>query len=95
MISAYSACVPALALGYSVKAEGIAKDLGLPQQLVINYKNMKSINELSEAFKYLMDHEEEIRNRLNRIMPEYKQEAYGAKAVINERLSKRSMRGGI
>ena len=29
VISAYSTCVPALALGYSIKSRGIAKDLGL------------------------------------------------------------------
>ena len=30
MISAYAMCVPALALGYSVKSLGIAKDIGMP-----------------------------------------------------------------
>lgn len=36
VISAYSTCVPAIALGYSIKSKGIAKDLNLPDELVVD-----------------------------------------------------------
>lgn len=41
VISAYSTCTPAIALGYSIKSKGIAKDLNMPQNTVVNSANIK------------------------------------------------------
>lgn len=41
VISAYSTYVPTIALGYSIKSKGIAKDLELNECLVINSKQVK------------------------------------------------------
>lgn len=71
VISAYSTCVPTIALGYSIKARGIAKDLGLEPQLVIDCANYKK-GELLTSFKYLMEKESDIRKHLEETMPEYK-----------------------
>ena len=38
VISAYSTCVPTIALGYSIKSKGIAKDLGMPDFTLVNSK---------------------------------------------------------
>lgn len=61
VISAYSTGVPCLALGYSVKAIGIAKDLGLPDYTVINSKKLKNGNHFVESFKSLEDDEKRIK----------------------------------
>lgn len=54
MISAYSMCVPSIALGYSIKSRGIAKDLNLPNQLVVDCKNLMSKKELLQAYDYFL-----------------------------------------
>lgn len=88
MISAYSTCTPSIALGYSIKSRGIAKDLGLDERLVIDYHNVKNAEEIIESFKYMVQHEEQIRSHLQSVMPEYVKKAYSAKEVI-EKLQKR------
>ncbi|SEW41998.1 polysaccharide pyruvyl transferase family protein [[Clostridium] fimetarium] len=85
MISAYSMCVPALALGYSVKARGIAKDLGMPTELVVDYQSIKDLDELIIAFKYMYDNEDVIRKHLEDNIPNYSAKAFEAKSVV-ERL---------
>jgi polysaccharide pyruvyl transferase WcaK-like protein len=83
VISAYSMCVPTLALGYSIKSRGIAKDLGLSESLVVNCKTF-SKGDLLSSFNYLMQNEESIRKQLQRVTPEYKQRTY----MIHEYLKK-------
>lgn len=71
-IAAYSSCVPTLVLGYSVKSRGIAKDLfGTEKNYVLPVQNLNKETELVEAFKWLVEHENAVRNVLNEIMPEY------------------------
>lgn len=82
MISAYSTCVPALALGYSVKSVGIARDIGLPEQLVVNYNDVKRDDELVRAVEYLLQNEETIRVLLKEVMPDYCKNAYKARDVL-------------
>ncbi len=82
MISAYSTCTPSIALGYSIKSRGIAKDLGLDERLVIDYHNVKQSKELAECFEYMVQNEEQIRNHLQSVMPEYIKKAYSARDVI-------------
>lgn len=84
MISAYSTCVPSIALGYSVKSLGIAKDLELNEKLVIDCRNKNDGTELIESFNYLLQHETEIRTHLVKVMPEYCQRAYKGKDVVDK-----------
>lgn len=70
VISAYSTCTPAIALGYSIKSKGIAKDLYLPKELIVDSQNYTE-NELLNSFKYLLNSGEKIRKHLQNIMPEY------------------------
>ena len=75
-IAAYSSCVPTLVVGYSVKARGIAKDLfGEEEHYVIPVQSLKNKEDLTKGFKWLLDHETEIRSRLKEIMPSYKERA--------------------
>lgn len=82
MISAYSMCVPSLALGYSIKSKGIAKDISMPDYTVLDYRNLKSETEITDRFRAIEQNEKEIRENLERTIPAYVHSAYGAKAVL-------------
>lgn len=82
VISAYSTCVPALALGYSIKSRGIAKDLGLSETMVVDSKHIHHEGYLLESFKYLNDNEPAIRKHLCEIIPEYRKKTYGIREII-------------
>lgn len=82
VISAYSTCVPAIALGYSIKSRGIAKDLGLSENLVVDSKHIHHEGYLLESFKYLNDNEPAIRKHLCEIIPEYRKKTYGIREII-------------
>lgn len=84
-IAAYSTCVPTLVVGYSVKAKGIAKDIfGTFENYVIPVQSLKDENDLTIAFKWLMDNELGIRNHLNQFMPEYCARTLEAKREIDK-----------
>lgn len=71
-IAAYSAGVPTLAVGYSVKARGIAIDLmGTDEGFVIPVQSMESEDELSRAFWRLTGQEEQIKCRLREVTADY------------------------
>lgn len=82
VISAYSTCVPAIALGYSIKSRGIAKDLGLSENLVVDSKHIHHEGYLLDAFNYMFENEPAIRKHLCEIMPEYRQRTYGIRDCI-------------
>ncbi|WP_018212555.1 polysaccharide pyruvyl transferase family protein [Desulfitobacterium hafniense] len=71
-IAAYSACVPVLAVGYSSKAVGIARDLGL-EDYVVDALNMTDTKEFLNNFKSLLEHEEDIHRHLAVAIPNYSQ----------------------
>lgn len=71
-IAAYSSCVPTLALGYSVKSRGIAKDIfGTEENYVVTVQGLKHNDEFKNAFIWICEHEEEIRTHLKDTMPGY------------------------
>lgn len=71
VISAYSTCVPTIAVGYSIKSKGIAKDIGLSESLVVDCKNNQSRGEMVNSFMYLNENEKDIKSNLEHIMPNY------------------------
>lgn len=83
-IAAYSSCVPTLVVGYSVKARGIAKDLfGRYDDYVLPVQSLKQEDDLTESFRWLLEHENEIRSHLEAIMPEYiERTKYAVDAVL-------------
>lgn len=84
-IAAYSTCVPTLVLGYSVKSRGIARDLfGSEEHYVIPVQELKNETELAEGFLWLMEHEDNIRAHLQKIMPDYIERAYLAAKTVKE-----------
>lgn len=84
-IAAYSTCVPTLVVGYSIKSKGIAMDLfGAYDNYVVSVQDMKTDNELTEAFKFIINNENEIRNTLNDIIPKYKEKAEYAGELLSK-----------
>ena len=84
VVSAYSTCVPALALGYSIKSKGIAKDLGLSKNTVVDSKHIHHEGCLLDSFIYLCENESSIRKHLQEIMPEYTQRAYAIRELVKK-----------
>lgn len=71
-IAAYSTQVPTLVVGYSVKARGIARDIfGTEENYVLPVQAMTQPEELTNAFQWLMEHENAIREHYQSFMPEY------------------------
>lgn len=60
VISAYSTHVPCIALGYSVKARGIARDIGMPDYTVIDSKHLKGKTDIFDALAKLEEDYEQI-----------------------------------
>ena len=73
-IAAYSTGVPTLAVGYSTKATGIARDLfGTDENYVLPVQKLIKGDEMILAFKWLQQNAGKIRTHLFEIMPEYTQ----------------------
>lgn len=73
VIAAYSTGVPALAISYSVKSVGIARDLlGDEARFTVDWKKLRDSSELYQRVWDLMEHEEEVRCRYAQVLPEYK-----------------------
>lgn len=84
-IAAYSSCVPTLVVGYSVKAQGIARDLfGTAQNYVLPVQKLAGKEDLIGAFEWLKAQEDVMRAQLEKIMPEYKERAAQAKGIIEK-----------
>lgn len=73
VISAYSTCVPTLAIGYSIKSKGIAKDVGLPIDTIVDSTKCSNVDRLVSAFKYLESNKSIIKDILQNAMPDYTQ----------------------
>lgn len=75
-IAAYSTCVPTLVVGYSVKASGIARDLfGQEEHYVLPVQSLRNRDDLVKEFQWLSSKEKEIREKLEKKMPDYRNRA--------------------
>lgn len=82
-IAAYASCVPTLAVGYSVKARGIAKDLfGTEDGYVLNVQDLTNPGQLTAAFEKLYGRKNAIAQHLSVTMPNYLAKADEAKNAI-------------
>ena len=82
-------CVPTIALGYSVKSIGIANDLGLPSELVVDYRKLSDENEILNALIYMIENETEIRKHLEKVIPNYSKKSYEAKKILINKIEMR------
>ena len=83
VISAYSTCTPAIALGYSIKSKGIAKDLRLSEKLVVDCTKNITRGCLIDSYSYLVNHYDEIKSNLNEIIPDYAKKPYQIKEILS------------
>lgn len=82
-IAAYSTQVPTLVVGYSVKARGIAKDIfGTEENYVIPVQSLQKEDDLTNGFKWLMDHEDDIKAHYAKMMPEYIESVYKVRDLL-------------
>lgn len=83
-IAAYSTQVPTLVVGYSVKAHGIAKDIfGTEAHYVIPVQSLKNETDLMEGFKWLIQHEQEIKKHYEQVLSEYIERVYKVKDMLS------------
>jgi len=82
VISAYSTCTPAIALGYSIKSKGIAHDLGLSEELVVDTQKQVFNGELLHAFILTNEKQHEIKTHLEKIMPSYREKTKSIKKEL-------------
>ena len=84
-IAGYSTGVPTIVTGYSVKSEGIAKDLfGTSENYVIPISSLSVSDTLTRGFEWLMNHEEEIREKYRNRLASYISQAERAKGLTEE-----------
>ena len=84
-IAAYSSCVPTLVVGYSVKSKGIAKDIfGSYEKYVISVSELNNPNKLLEAYKYIEDNCDEIKEYLINRIPKYIEPLNNCSSLIEE-----------
>lgn len=84
VIAAYSSSVPALALSYSIKSLGIAKDIfGTFEDYTLARKNLKTQYTLTEAFDHtLLARENDIRAKYAQVLPTYVQRILDVTKII-------------
>lgn len=84
-VAAWSECIPTLAVGYSTKAKGIARDLfGDYDAPVITVQSLKDENDISDRFMRIVASEADIRKHLRGYMPKYLSKAAEAKTVLTD-----------
>lgn len=73
VIAAYSSAVPALAISYSVKSIGLARDLlGSEADYAVEWKKISDPLELWNRLCVLMEREAALRDRYARVLPGYR-----------------------
>lgn len=84
-IAAYSTFVPTLVVGYSVKANGIAKDIfGSFENYVLPVQHIYNDNDLKKSFIWIMNNYSSIKKHLEFFIPKYVECAYKAAEEINQ-----------
>ncbi len=84
-IAAYSSCVPTYVLGYSMKSVGIAKDLfGTSDGYVLPVSKLSDEFALAKGMERILADSETIEDSLQKVMPEYVQNAYDAAKKLAE-----------
>lgn len=81
VISAYSTCTPAIAIGYSIKSRGIAKDIGMSEDMVVNSINIKK-NQLINAFTDMQQNMSDIKKYLTQNTEQYRKKVFRASEII-------------
>lgn len=88
-IAAYSTCVPALVIGYSVKANGIARDLfGTEKGYVVDVRSLENPEQMLESFLALYRKKDEVRKHLEAVMPSWIEGVAEAARVLKRHMKR-------
>ena len=73
-----------MVLGYSIKSRGIAKDLFGTEKKLCDFRSriLREKENLIEAFRWIFEHEHEIKGHLEKVMDEYVERARNIKNII-------------
>ena len=72
-------------LDYSVKARGIAKDIfGTDQNYVLPVQELRSGEELTNAFQWIQEREINIRKHLKETIPNYVEQGRKIKTILEK-----------
>lgn len=82
VISAYSTCTPAIAIGYSIKSKGIAKDIGMPEETIVDSKSIRK-GHLLNAYLYVMQNVSDLKILLANRMRTYQKEGWANCHIID------------
>lgn len=86
-IAAYSSGVPTLALGYSIKSKGIAKDLmGTYNDFVIPVQQLNDYKDLADMFQWICQNEGNIKSHLSDTIKSYSNKSYLGKEAVKQLL---------
>ena len=85
VISAYSTKTPCIALGYSIKAKGIALDIGMPEYTLVDSTNFEGKDTLLNAFKMVESNIEGI-EKVYQKMDAYCLRTFEIKEYLNRHL---------
>ena len=83
-IAAYSNYVPTMVLGYSVKSKGISKDIFGEEKLVLGLEEISSSEKLKAKFDEMVSEETELRQTLQKSIPNIKKMSYKAVEYLAE-----------
>lgn len=82
-IAAYSTGIPTIAFSYSIKSKGIAKDLfGSYANYVIDKNDLTDLELLKGHLNYLIDHEQEIKDKLIFKSCEYRKKLLNSQVIL-------------
>ncbi len=85
-IAAYSAGIPTMVLGYSVKSKGIAKDIFGEEKLVLGIDEISDAGKLIAKFEEMKNEEDSIKEILKNKIPKIKEMSQKAKTYLAEAL---------
>lgn len=84
-IAAYSSGVPTLVIGYSTKANGIARDLfGQEEHYVLPVQSLADADDMTRAFAWLNENRDDISRHLRSCMPGYCRSVTGAAELVEK-----------
>lgn len=86
LVAAYSSLVPAYALGYSIKAKGMAKDIFGEERYVADTSSLEG-DALIDCAVELINDSEKIKSRLEAVIPKMKAESMSAGEKLRELIS--------
>lgn len=67
------------------KSKGIAEDLfGTTENYVIPTQELRTEDQLTKGMQWIIDNKDEIKTHLEEIMPEYKNQVYKVRDILEE-----------